>query len=99
MNLRLFEGVEWSNVIGKATKTRPNHNGKKEVKKNFFGLLDFVTNHSCKGHSNYKLVGDHGSKNYWIKMEKYIKEGDQIVMSHSHGSQMKCISKKCKNKS
>ena len=75
VNLRLFEGVEWSNVIGKVKKTGSNHNGKKEVKKNFFGLLDFV-NHPCKGHSNCKFIGDHGSTNYWRKMEKCIKDGD-----------------------
>ena len=93
VNLRLFEGVEWSNVLGKVTKTGPNNNGKrKEVKKNLLGPLDFVS-HSCKGHSNCKLVGDHGSTNYWIKMEKSIKDGDQVVMSYSHGSQMKHISK------
>ena len=90
----LFEGVEWSNVLGKVTKTGPNNNGKrKEVKKNLLGPLDFVS-HSCKGHSNCKLVGDYGSKNYWRKMEKNIKESDQIVMSYSHGNQMKCV---CKN--
>ena len=93
VNKRLFEGVEWSNVIGKVTKTGPNNNRKKkEVKKNLLGLLDFV-NHPCKGHSNCKFIGDQGITNYWRKIEKCIKEGDQIVMSYSHGSQMKRISK------
>ena len=90
MNLKIFEGVEWSNVIGKVIM---NNGKKKEVKKNLLGPLDFV-NHSCIGHSNCKLVGDHSSKNYWRKIEKNIKEGDQIVMSYSHGNQMKCV---CKN--
>jgi len=87
VNLKIFEGVEWSNVIGKVTM---NNGKKKEMKKNLLGPLDFV-NHSCIGHSNCKLVGDHGDINYWIKMEKNIKKGQQIVMSYSFGSQMKCI--------
>ena len=30
VNLRLFEGVEWSNVLGKVTKTGPNNNGREK---------------------------------------------------------------------